>query len=77
MGFESVEHQFLAGDAQHFFHHLFCLRTLYGQFTILVTLMFQRDIETLRLLLYPCPILINIRGIDDEEETVVSHFIDK
>ena len=53
------------------------LRTLDGYLAIEVTTVLKVDVETLGILLHPSPVLIDIGGIDDEEEVVLSHLIDQ
>ena len=72
---EGVEHQLLAGQRQHFLHDGLSQGTLHSQFAILVALVLQRDVVALGLLLNPCPVLIDVGSIDDEEEAVFRHLI--
>ena len=51
------------------------LRTLDGYLAIEVTTVLKVDVETLGILLHPSPVLIDIGGIDDEEEVVLTHLI--
>ena len=50
---------------------------MYGQFTILLTLMLQGHIIAFGLLLNPGPVFVDVGGVNDQKETVVGHFVDQ
>ena len=72
-----IESQLLAGQSQHLLHDSFCFRSLHSKLAVVVALMVEDDIEAFLLLKHPGHILIDIGGIDDEEEVILSHLIDQ
>ena len=72
-----IELQFLTGQSQHFFYDSLGLGALYGELTVVVALVLEVDVETGHLLLHPRHVLVDIGGVDDEEEVVVGHLIDE
>ena len=76
-GLEGIECQILASQPQALCHHLLRIRSLQGYLSVDVALVHGNHIESLCLSLYPGIVLIDIGGIDDEEELVVRHLVDK
>ena len=72
-----IELQLAARDSEHFLYDLFGFRTLHGKLPVEVALMVELDVETSCVLLHPCHILVDICGVDDEEEVVLAHLIDE
>ena len=56
---------------------MFRLRALNCQLSIIIRNVTQIDVEAIGMLLHPSPVLIDIGGIDDKEEIILSHFIDQ
>ena len=71
----SIEYQFSTRQAQYRFNDMLALRSLNSYLTIEVGTVLQVDIKALGILLHPGPVLIDVSGIDDQEEIVLAHLI--
>ena len=76
-GLEGVEGKFLTSQSQAFCHHLLRVGTLHGNLSVDVALVNGFHIESLCLSLYPGIVLVDVGGIDNEEELIVGHLVDK
>ena len=70
-----IELQLTAGNAEHLFDDSFCFRTLHSKLSVLVALVVEFDVETCRVFLHPSHILVDISGVDNEEEVAFAHLI--
>ena len=50
---------------------------MYGYLTIKVATVLEVDVKACGMLLHPCPVLVDIGSIDDEEEVVLAHLVDQ
>ena len=69
---KGVEYQVLDIQSQHLYHLLLGLGTLHGNLAVVVALMVNLYIVVLGLLLNPCYILVDVGGIDYQEEFAVA-----
>ena len=72
-----VELHVLQLHAQHLAAHLFGLRALNGQLSVVLALILGLYVESLGLAFYPGIVLVDVGGIDNEEELRLAHFIDE
>ena len=76
-GLEGIKRQFLACQPQALCHHLLGIGPLQGNLSVGVALVLGNHVEGLCLSLYPGIVLVDIGGIDNEEELVVGHLVYK
>ena len=72
-----VEHQIRALKPQHRLDDMLRLRPLNGYLSVKVGLVLQFDVEALGLLLHPRPVLVDVGGVDDQEEIVLAQLVDQ
>ena len=76
-GLEGIECQILASQSQALGHHLLRFGALQGYLSVDVALVLGNHVEGLCLSLYPSIVLVYVGGVDDEEELVICHLVDK
>ena len=62
---------------EHLLHYSLGLRSLYSELSVIVRDIPHVDIEALGVLCHPCPVLVDIGSVDDDEEVVVTHLVDE
>ena len=74
---EVVELEVTHGHVEDIDESVLCLGTLHGYFAVVGTLVLDGYVKALGLLLDPRPVLVDVGGIDDEEELVVVDLVDE
>ena len=76
-GLDGVECEFGALQSKHLLNHLLRVGTLHRQLSVEVGAVLYVDVITLGMLSHPCPVLVDVCGIDDDEEVILAHLIHK
>ena len=71
----SIEGQVTAVDVQYGGHGLLGLGTLNGQLRVVVALVVDLDVKVGGLLVDPSHVLVDVGGVDDQEQVVLAHFV--
>ena len=74
-GLGCIERQLSACQSQYFLNNLLCLGTLNGQLAVIVRTVVYGYVEALGILHHPLHVLVDVCGVDDDEELVVTHLV--
>ena len=76
-GLGGIEHQFADIKMQHITHHFFGERSLHSQLSIVVGAVGETDVIALGMTAHPLPVFVDVRGIDNDKEIVLSHLVNQ